>query len=63
MTEKKLAKINGRARELIRMDRAYQWRETISIVGYDIFEDGVNLVPSLVAEIRRLKKQLKESSR
>lgn len=60
ITERELKRINGRARQLIRLDQRWQWREAINICGYSVFDEGVNVVPRLIAEIRRLKKELRE---
>ena len=60
MTAKELKSIRKRAREIMRMDKKYAWRETIAIVNYSVFEDGVNVVPQLVDEILRLRAKLGE---
>ena len=60
-TDKELVGFYRRARKIMRLDDAYAWRETISIVNYSVFEDGVNLVPLLVREILRLRSELRKS--
>mgnify|MGYP000113678302 CR=1 FL=1 len=60
MTDERLQEIRERARQIIQMDLKWQWKETISIVGYSVFGDGVNLIPDLVNEILRLRAELEK---
>lgn len=60
LTVKKLKSIRARARYIMRLDKRCTWKEAIAIVNYSVFEDGVNMIPTLVDEILRLRAKLKQ---